>query len=125
MDKPNPCLSCGACCAFFRASFYWAETDAAVENGVPVQLTEKMNDFRVVMRGSVGARPWCVALQGIIGKRVACAIYERRASVCRDFVPSWYHGEANERCDKARAAWGMAALTPGCWDAPRNFPRAA
>ena len=21
----NPCLSCGACCAFYRASFYWSE----------------------------------------------------------------------------------------------------
>ncbi|THB82127.1 YkgJ family cysteine cluster protein, partial [Pantoea allii] len=21
----NPCVSCGACCAHFRVSFYWAE----------------------------------------------------------------------------------------------------
>ena len=25
----NPCLSCGACCAFFRASFHWLETTSA------------------------------------------------------------------------------------------------
>jgi len=21
----NPCIDCGACCALFRASFYWAD----------------------------------------------------------------------------------------------------
>ncbi|EGR9493162.1 YkgJ family cysteine cluster protein, partial [Escherichia coli] len=25
MNNPNPCMTCGACCAFFRVSFYWAE----------------------------------------------------------------------------------------------------
>ncbi|EEX7666747.1 YkgJ family cysteine cluster protein, partial [Escherichia coli] len=27
MNNPNPCMTCGACCAFFRVSFYWAEAD--------------------------------------------------------------------------------------------------
>ncbi|MBB7159670.1 YkgJ family cysteine cluster protein, partial [Escherichia coli] len=22
MNNPNPCMTCGACCAFFRVSFY-------------------------------------------------------------------------------------------------------
>ncbi|MBB9152092.1 YkgJ family cysteine cluster protein, partial [Escherichia coli] len=22
MSNPNPCMTCGACCAFFRVSFY-------------------------------------------------------------------------------------------------------
>ncbi|HDN1328034.1 YkgJ family cysteine cluster protein, partial [Escherichia coli] len=25
MSNLNPCMTCGACCAFFRVSFYWAE----------------------------------------------------------------------------------------------------
>ncbi|MDX1269447.1 MAG: YkgJ family cysteine cluster protein, partial [Oceanisphaera sp.] len=25
MSSGNPCLTCGACCAFFRVSFYWGE----------------------------------------------------------------------------------------------------
>ncbi|HBP8873638.1 TPA: YkgJ family cysteine cluster protein, partial [Escherichia coli] len=29
MNNPNPCMRCGACCAFFRVSFYWAEADDA------------------------------------------------------------------------------------------------
>ncbi|MBR7358785.1 YkgJ family cysteine cluster protein, partial [Klebsiella pneumoniae] len=25
MSDINPCMTCGACCAYFRVSFYWAE----------------------------------------------------------------------------------------------------
>ncbi|MEG6657786.1 YkgJ family cysteine cluster protein, partial [Pseudomonas aeruginosa] len=25
MSTDNPCLTCGACCAHFRVSFYWGE----------------------------------------------------------------------------------------------------
>ncbi|MFH7319693.1 YkgJ family cysteine cluster protein [Desulfurivibrio sp. D14AmB] len=125
METNNPCLSCGACCAYYRASFYWAETDLITPNGVPVELTEKMNDFRELMRGSSGSRPRCVALLGIIGGRVSCESYERRASVCREFTPSWYHGCANQRCDDARLAWGVSPLLPGSWDNPGELPRAA
>ncbi|MEA7465220.1 YkgJ family cysteine cluster protein, partial [Salmonella enterica subsp. enterica serovar Lubbock] len=24
MSVLNPCMTCGACCAYFRVSFYWA-----------------------------------------------------------------------------------------------------
>ena len=27
MSNLNPCMTCGACCAFFRVSFYWAEAN--------------------------------------------------------------------------------------------------
>jgi len=121
----NPCLDCGACCAFFRASFYWTESDLAIEGGVPAELTEKLNDFRIAMRGTTGPSPRCIALMGIIGKRVHCSIYAKRASVCRDFQPAWLNGEPNERCDRARAQWGLPALTPEIWNLPGNFPKAA
>ncbi|ELS8655369.1 YkgJ family cysteine cluster protein, partial [Escherichia coli] len=29
MYNLNPCMTCDAYCAFFRASFYWAEADDA------------------------------------------------------------------------------------------------
>jgi Fe-S-cluster containining protein len=121
----NPCLECGACCAFFRASFYWAESDLAQPMGVPSELTEKLNDFRLFMQGTNGSQPRCIALMGIIGKKVHCAIYERRASVCRDFPPSWQGNTHNERCDKARTAWGLDPLTPDIWHFPEDFPKAA
>ncbi len=114
-ERPHPCLTCGACCAYFRASFYWAEADDVTPGGVPVEMTRKLNDFRRSMRGMDGPHPRCIALQGEIGTSVYCSIYERRASVCRAFVPSWENGEQNERCDRARAAWGLEPLRPEDW----------
>lgn len=108
----NPCITCGACCAYYRASFYWAETDASADGTVPAAMTEKLNDFRAVMRGTVRANPRCVALLGQIGHSVGCSIYELRASVCRDFKVSWEDGVHNERCDEARAVWGLPPLEP-------------
>jgi len=54
----NPCLSCGACCAFFRASFHWLETAAAY--GLPplpppAGTTRAFySDVAVRMQNSVG-----------------------------------------------------------------------
>jgi uncharacterized protein len=121
----NPCLSCGACCAFYRASFYWSEAAEFSPGGVPGEMTEKLNDFRLAMKGTGGTNPRCIALNGFIGRRVSCSIYERRASVCREFEPAWQNHAANPRCDKARAAWGLAPLNPESWIDPRNFPKAA
>jgi len=127
MNGPNPCLECGACCAFFRASFYWGESNEALENGVPIELTGKLNDFRLVMLGTNRENPWCIALKGIIGKSVFCSIHPQRASVCRDFIPSWENGQPNERCDQARARWGLAPLHPNSWSplSPGKLPCAA
>lgn len=103
----NPCIRCGACCAVYRISFYWAEGDDAVDGGVPVHLTERINAFRVAMRrtGSPDAR--CIALCGLPGQSVQCAIYEQRPSVCRNFEPSWKTGTDNPLCDKARTMLGL------------------
>jgi Fe-S-cluster containining protein len=125
LETLNPCLNCGACCAYYRASFYWAECDDVLPGGVPVELTQDFNSFYRVMVGTDQKNPWCTALLGIIGKRVSCNIYERRASVCRDFDPSWQKGAHNERCDKARIRWGLEPLTPDCWYNPGDLPKAA
>lgn len=112
IHKENPCLTCGACCAHFRVSFYWAETDDATEGGVPAALTEKLNDFRCCMRGTNQPHPRCIALQGEIGRQVMCTIYERRPQPCRDLPASWSAGVPEEKCDKARLAWGLPPLEP-------------
>jgi hypothetical protein len=106
----NPCLTCGACCAHFRVSFYWAEADDATPGGVPAALTEKLDDARAVMKDTNRPHPWCVALEGEVGRRVACAIYDRRPKVCRDLPSSWSEGRAEEKCDRARHAWGLPPL---------------
>lgn len=133
MAKLNPCLHCGACCAYFRASFYWAEGEDASPGGVPVALTAKLTPFLRVMRGTDQPKPRCVALEGDIGHSVRCSIHPRRSSVCRDFAPSWEGGVHNPRCDKARAVWGLLPLIPGDWQdlpqdsdgCPPQLPRAA
>lgn len=114
----NPCLTCGACCAYFRNSFYWAEAADATPGGVPVELTEKLTPFLRVMKGTNQPQPRCIALGGTIGTCVACGVYEQRPSPCRDFVPSWMLGEQNPRCDQARAAHGLPPLTPDFYTEP-------
>jgi Fe-S-cluster containining protein len=121
----NPCLSCGACCAFYRASFYWSEAEDHTTGGVPLKMTKKLDDFRLVMIGTEGSAPRCAALLGDIGRSVRCSIYERRASVCREFEPSWQKNTPNPRCDKARLAWGMQPLRPNREFDPKDFPKAA
>jgi uncharacterized protein len=127
MDSSNPCIACGACCAFFRASFYWAESDLATAGGVPYMLTEHLQTHFLVMKGTDSPNPRCIALKGGIGDSVYCAIYDRRSSVCRNFIPSFRNGEANERCDRARAGWGLPPLDSGSWTRPLpgTFPKAA
>lgn len=108
-QKPHPCLSCGACCGSFRVSFYWAEP-------VPEKYTEKLNDFRACMKHAADPeRPRCIALEGIIGEEVSCSIYGNRPTPCRDFVASYEAGEPNLRCDRARARYGLPALSPQDW----------
>lgn len=121
----NLCLSCGACCAFYRASFYWSEAEDFSPGGVPLEMTQKLNDFRLIMKGTSGSSPRCIALTGFIGRRVACSIYERRSSVCRAFEASWYNNAPNPDCDKARSAWGLEPLKPEAWFDDHNFPKAA
>jgi uncharacterized protein len=108
----NPCLSCGACCAYFRASFHWLETTAAPGGATPAELTMPVSPHLVAMRGTGRKAPRCVALDGSIGASVSCTIYEKRASPCREFQASWVDGVYNERCDRARAAHGLAPLPP-------------
>jgi uncharacterized protein len=127
METFNPCVTCGACCAFYRASFYWAESDFATPYGVPHELTDHLQTHYLVMKGTDSRSPWCISLKGIIGARVQCEIYEKRSSVCRNFIPSWQNGEKNERCDKARAKWELPPLGRDSWTRPLpdNFPKAA
>ena len=115
---PNPCLTCGACCAHFRASFYWAEADDATPDGVPTHLTDDFPPHFRIMKGTNSKSPRCIALIGQIGRSVYCDIHPRRSTVCRDFPPSYENGVVNERCDQARAAHQLPPLTPEDWLLP-------
>ncbi|POP44426.1 hypothetical protein CHU32_03190 [Superficieibacter electus] len=109
MSDINPCMTCGACCAYFRVSFYWSEGDDAYGN-VPVALTEPVSPFLRCMRGTYQKDPRCIALQGEPGEATCCTIYENRPSTCREFVMSGENGELNEACLRARAHYHLPPL---------------
>lgn len=111
--EPNPCLACGACCASFRVSFYWGETDAAPGGLVPAEMTVPVSPHFVAMRGTDQPHllPHCMALEGEVGKAVGCTIYHLRSSTCREFTASWENGEHNPVCDRARARYGLPPLS--------------
>lgn len=104
------CQSCGVCCSTFRVSFYWAETTAADNGFVPVEMTEQMNLYRSCMKGTSSHTPRCAALSGNLGERVSCTIYENRPSPCREYNVFLEDGSLNPRCNQARAKHGFEPL---------------
>ncbi len=98
------CLDCGACCATYRVSFYWSETDEHPNGVVPTNLTTQLTPHLVCMRGTEYKPTRCVALDGEIGKAVSCSIYSQRSSTCRAFEAG------SDECLKARALHGLPAL---------------
>lgn len=116
----HPCLTCGACCAYFRVSFHWSEADPDLGGTVPIALTEPLRQHERVMRGTSQAQPRCVALDAEIGVYSRCSIHPVRPSVCRAVPASWdpdegAHAQPSAQCDKARIAHGLAPLTPADW----------
>jgi hypothetical protein len=75
-------------------------------------MTERLSGVRLAMKGTNQSSPHCSALIGEIGHRVECAIYPNRPQVCRTLHSSWSAGRADEKCDKARMAIGLAPLEP-------------
>ena len=104
------CQSCGACCAAFRVSFYWAETTAHPFGSVPEEMTERVNTARICMKGTNSSTPRCYALEGEIGRQVACRIYPLRSSTCREYTVFMADGSLNPRCNTARQKHGLPPL---------------
>jgi len=113
----HPCLTCGACCASFRVSFYWREAEPDEhQDAVPALYWEDTTPTYRAMKGtSTKHHPKCMALRGRIGDRVSCAIYTQRPSTCRAFEASYEHGVHNEKCDRAREKHGLKPLTKSHW----------
>lgn len=97
----HPCLRCGACCATYRVSFYWADGQA---HGLPEALTLPLTPWHACMAGTQARAPRCVALDGEIGRAVACRVYVQRPSPCRELQP----GE--DKCQRARLRHGLPPL---------------
>jgi uncharacterized protein len=105
----NPCLSCGACCAAFRVDFSADELDSAYGQ-VPEGLAEMLGNGLARMRGTDYTKPRCAALQGTIGERAFCGIYEFRPSPCREFGVMACVGVGDPACQRARARHRLSPL---------------
>lgn len=102
----NPCLTCGACCNFFRISFYQGEVLAGYP---PESLVEPVGSRYACMKGTLqGGR--CVALEGTVGHSISCSIYSDRPNCCREYEVWDENGVINPRCNKARAKHNLNEL---------------
>jgi Fe-S-cluster containining protein len=106
MQKRAICQQCGACCAFFRVTFYWAE---ALQQGLADALIEPVTRHVACMAGTSRPTPRCNALHGDVGKQVACSVYSARPSPCRELEPG------DDKCNRARAKYGLEALDRGAF----------
>lgn len=112
-DAGNPCTSCGACCAYFRVSFYCGELADGSGGGVPVELTSRISSLIACMRGTEKGRGRCIALRGELGQPgIACSIYAQRPSPCREFAPWEADGSPGADCQRVRAVIGLPPLPP-------------
>lgn len=113
MTSFNPCLSCGACCAHYRVSFYSGELAGETGGTVPIELTTKIGPLRACMKGTETGNGRCIALRGELGQAgVYCSIYEQRPSPCRDFYVYDNDGQPNPACQKLRLSLGLPPLAP-------------
>ena len=95
------CLTCGACCATYRVSFYAGECDYHHEGIVPTDLVTPISPHLVCMQGTQKTPSRCVALIGNIGESIHCSIYSQRSSTCRNFAVG------SDACIKARIKHGI------------------
>lgn len=104
-SAPDPrdvsaCQDCGACCTY---SDEWPRFSLEDDDEIA------RIPFALVAASQAGMRcvsGRCAALQGEVGKAVACGIYAVRPIVCRDCMPG------DDACAMARAKAGMAPLVP-------------
>ena len=102
----NPCLTCGACCSYYRISFYEGEI---ISGHASEDLISELEFPYVCMAGTEsGGR--CNCLTGEIGKEVKCSIYNHRPSVCKGFNIWNSAGIINKRCNNARGKHGLIKL---------------
>jgi Fe-S-cluster containining protein len=113
IDQDNPCIACGACCAYYRVSFYCGELTGGSGGYVPVELTSKVNSVMACMKGTEAGHGRCVALEGELGRSgIRCRIYAQRPSTCREFDAWHADGAPNPDCQGLRERIGLPALAP-------------
>ena len=93
------CMACGGCCAY---SADWPEVRTQRDKGAlgpPAELVTEDGYLQTVKNR-------CVALEGTLGERVSCTIYDRRPQACRGCEVG------STSCHAARTALGLPIEVP-------------
>lgn len=77
---------------------------------VPVALTEPYTATTACMREHPDMPGRCIALEGIVGTQVSCAIYAHRPAACSEFAPLSALGIGDDACNEARRRQGLPPL---------------
>jgi Fe-S-cluster containining protein len=99
------CLECGACCAYFH------QVPVLITDPTPRALTwavlepedseDDLQDDHVRWLKREPGAGRCVALDGRVGRRVCCSVYELRPKSCREFEAG------SDRCHAVRRMYGL------------------
>lgn len=102
-DAPIPdCLTCGACCQSLLC--VGVRPSDSVDPELSWDITVQTDDGEIVVDRYLRRNEEtlaCVALEGNIGERVACTIYETRPTMCHHF------DAGSDRCHAIRRAFGI------------------
>lgn len=102
-ETPVPdCITCGACCQGLvcvgvkptddvEPALYWDVTTETADGEMVVDRFMRRNEDTLA----------CIALEGNIGERVGCTIYETRPIMCHHFEAG------SDRCHAVRRAYGL------------------
>lgn len=100
--KIPPCQECGACCSYFKITFY-----KDINKQLPTDMVIKINKNTNAMKGADIFKGKCCAFNGTIGKNCECTIYNVRPNVCREFPVYLRNGKQNPKCYRAREHFGL------------------
>ncbi|MBN2804511.1 MAG: YkgJ family cysteine cluster protein [Deltaproteobacteria bacterium] len=119
MKTQSPCITCGACCCYYRVSFHWMECDPEGLTGPLPQRTVPRDHHQVCMKGTKSYPVRCIELSGEVGGSISCNAYLVRASPCRNFGVqmqedgSWTISNTDLiYCNEARAHFSLPPLIP-------------
>ena len=103
LDKAVPdCATCGGCCAAFGNVDTAPMNNISSEDSWEIVSNGKNADYivdRFIKRKEADFS--CTALDGTIGKKVSCHIYDDRPLTCRNF------DAGSDRCHAVRRAYGI------------------
>lgn len=91
------CKSCGACCCF-KWSWPVLRRDRSDATRIPAEMQREDYPLMVTTDNR------CIALEGKVGDKVCCKVYNDRPNSCRNFKPG------SELCLEARKK--ILDLTP-------------